>query len=102
MTDRTLQLYNSNRVYYSLERDISSSSESPLESMEVKANGEEEINGITETSDDTDDTSSTAATRIDNPDQRITEDVRYVYITKNHPCDMGDACISSISPSMLP
>lgn len=84
MTDRTLQLYNSNRVYYSLERDISSSSESPLESMEVKANGEE-INGKTETSDDADDTSSTAATRIDNPDQRITEDVRHVYTTKQSP-----------------
>ncbi|EED92357.1 ABC transporter [Thalassiosira pseudonana CCMP1335] len=40
MTDRTLQLYNSNRVYYALERDNNQSK------------------------------------RIDNPDQRITEDVR--------------------------
>ena len=48
MTDRTLQLYNSNRVYYSLERDFF-------------ASGEEENGG---------------AALIDNPDQRITEDVR--------------------------
>ena len=52
MTDRTLQLYNSNRVYYSLERDIAGSAESS----------------------DSDDT--TSPTYIDNPDQRITEDVR--------------------------
>ena len=52
MTDRTLQLYNSNRVYYSLERDMAGSAESS----------------------DSDDT--TSPTYIDNPDQRITEDVR--------------------------
>jgi ABC-type uncharacterized transport system fused permease/ATPase subunit len=53
MTDRTLQLYNSNRVYYALERDVSSSNTAP-----------------------TDDPTTQGNTRIDNPDQRITEDVR--------------------------
>lgn len=47
MTDRTLQLYTSNRVYYALERNNKSSSSSAEEMSE-----------------------------IDNPDQRITEDVR--------------------------
>ena len=56
MTDRTLQLYNSNRVYYALERDVSSSGNS----VDAKENRDETF----------------AATRIDNPDQRITEDVR--------------------------
>ena len=51
MTDRTLQLYNSNRVYYALERDVTSSSS----------------NTETETFENN---------KIDNPDQRITEDVR--------------------------
>ncbi|KAL3762624.1 hypothetical protein ACHAW5_001217 [Stephanodiscus triporus] len=63
MTDRTLQLYNSNRVYYSLERDIA---------------------GVSSASGTTPDYDSTRAevdggsgvARIDNPDQRITEDVR--------------------------
>jgi ABC-type uncharacterized transport system fused permease/ATPase subunit len=58
MTDRTLQLYNSNRVYYALERDIFGSSAE-------ESDGE---NGITQKGD--------ASTLIDNPDQRITEDVR--------------------------
>ncbi len=58
MTDRTLQLYNSNRVYYALERDIFGGS----------AEESEEENGITQKGD--------ASTLIDNPDQRITEDVR--------------------------
>ena len=57
MTDRTLQLYNSNRVYYALERDIFGSAE--------------------ESSNDGDSGLSTgSSTLIDNPDQRITEDVR--------------------------
>jgi ABC-type uncharacterized transport system fused permease/ATPase subunit len=60
MTDRTLQLYTSNRVYYALERDASSSGKS--------TNGQEE-NGVS--------SSDNAITKkIDNPDQRITEDVR--------------------------
>lgn len=58
MTDRTLQLYNSNRVYYALERDIFGSS----------AEESDEENGITQKGD--------ASNLIDNPDQRITEDVR--------------------------
>lgn len=58
MTDRTLQLYNSNRVYYALERDIFGGS----------AEESEEENGIIQKGDD--------STLIDNPDQRITEDVR--------------------------
>lgn len=58
MTDRTLQLYNSNRVYYALERDIFGGS----------ADESDEENGITQKGD--------ASTLIDNPDQRITEDVR--------------------------
>ena len=57
MTDRTLQLYNSNRVYYSLERDIA---------------GSAEAGSIT----DENDNDSPSPPRIDNPDQRITEDVR--------------------------
>ncbi|KAL3774893.1 hypothetical protein ACHAWO_011571 [Cyclotella atomus] len=50
MTDRTLQLYNSNRVYYALERDVSSSNSASTEQAPVG--------------------------KIDNPDHRITEDVR--------------------------
>jgi len=57
MTDRTLQLYNSNRVYYALERDFFASGE---ESTTEGVNG----------------SSKGGATLIDNPDQRITEDVR--------------------------
>ncbi len=59
MTDRTLQLYNSNRVYYALERDIFALGE---ESSEEGENGGNKEGG--------------GATLIDNPDQRITEDVR--------------------------
>jgi len=57
MTDRTLQLYNSNRVYYSLERDIAGSAEGSI-------------------ADENDNGDSALPPRIDNPDQRITEDVR--------------------------
>eukprot|EP00986_Skeletonema_menzelii_P018226 scaffold26591_cov166-Skeletonema_menzelii.AAC.2 len=57
MTDRTLQLYNSNRVYYALERDIFGSAE---DSSNEGENG----------------SSTGSAALIDNPDQRITEDVR--------------------------
>ena len=74
MTDRTLQLYNSNRVYYALERDIVGTRET---------SGSDETNGVTDpikllesTDDDSDTGDGTAFTRIDNPDQRITEDVR--------------------------
>jgi hypothetical protein len=35
MTDRTLQLYNSNRVYYALERDVSSSNSASTEQAPV-------------------------------------------------------------------
>lgn len=72
MTDRTLQLYYSNRVYYSLERDIVGSAESSSDSN-INIDGENmedaeivALNGR----------APTAAARIDNPDQRITEDVR--------------------------
>lgn len=60
MTDRTLQLYNSNRVYYALERDIF-------------ALGKESTNNEGE---DGSNNKGGANTLIDNPDQRITEDVR--------------------------
>jgi ABC-type uncharacterized transport system fused permease/ATPase subunit len=66
MTDRTLVLYKSNRVYYSLERDIAGvSSSSSLSGVESSMND-----------DDTTTTNIAALPRIDNPDQRITEDVR--------------------------
>ena len=66
MTDRTLQLYNSNRVYYALERDIAGSSAEPIDLKDGEAkNGEDNTTDL-----------ATAAPRIDNPDQRITEDVR--------------------------
>jgi len=58
MTDRTLQLYNSNRVYYALERDIFSTDTDGENGMEITT------------------TKKGEATLIDNPDQRITEDVR--------------------------
>lgn len=67
MTDRTLQLYNSNRVYYSLERDIAGSSES---SSVMMKDGEDNKQDIATNEEDS------PAPRIDNPDQRITEDVR--------------------------
>ncbi len=72
MTDRTLQLYNSNRVYYSLERDIAGSAEALFDSnVDLDCDRTEDadilaLNGKL----------PTAAARIDNPDQRITEDVR--------------------------
>mmetsp|Transcript_7539 Transcript_7539/g.15766 ORF Transcript_7539/g.15766 Transcript_7539/m.15766 type:complete len:804 (+) Transcript_7539:40-2451(+) len=65
MTDRTLQLYNSNRVYYALERDVLSG-----ETNNMEANGES--NGEKKATD----LEKTSTSRIDNPDQRITEDVR--------------------------
>ena len=73
MTDRTLQLYNSNRVYYSLERDIAGSAESSSDSnMDIDIDGDTigdaEILALKGKS-------PSAAARIDNPDQRITEDV---------------------------
>ncbi len=75
MTDRTLQLYNSNRVYYSLERDIAGSSSESSSSDDLD-NGDAII-GDTEILPLKGNTpSSAAAARIDNPDQRITEDVR--------------------------
>ena len=58
MTDRTLQLYNSNRVYYSLERDVAGSAESSNK-KDVLA----------------EDAAASSPVRIDNPDQRITDDV---------------------------
>eukprot|EP00581_Thalassiosira_minuscula_P015691 CAMPEP_0183734254 /NCGR_PEP_ID=MMETSP0737-20130205/43315_1 /TAXON_ID=385413 /ORGANISM="Thalassiosira miniscula, Strain CCMP1093" /LENGTH=817 /DNA_ID=CAMNT_0025967705 /DNA_START=10 /DNA_END=2463 /DNA_ORIENTATION=+ len=71
MTDRTLQLYNSNRVYYSLERDITGSA-GAKETVFGENNGETDpINLLSPENDD-----ASPAARIDNPDQRITEDVR--------------------------
>lgn len=67
MTDRALQLYSSNRVYYSLERDIASSAEASPE-LSTQADGKPPAS-------DKGDAGQTAA-RIDNPDQRLTEDVR--------------------------
>ena len=69
MTDRTLQLYNSNRVYYALERDVfgsegfSNSDEAKSGDVGSDSNGE-----IVR--------KNNQSKRIDNPDQRITEDVR--------------------------
>jgi len=59
MTDRVLQLWNNNRVYYAIERDTVS--EGSAEGMEANWDNDE---------------SATQTARIDNPDQRITEDVR--------------------------
>ena len=67
MTDRVLQLWNNNRVYYSLERDTSGSGE-PEGGPSLVADASNEVNG--------ENSQATAAARIDNPDQRITEDVR--------------------------
>ena len=73
MTERTLVLYKSNRVYYSLERDIAGVSSS---TSSVELVGVERSSSI----NDDDDTGATSpintSPRIDNPDQRITEDVR--------------------------
>lgn len=78
MTDRTLQLYNSNRVYYSLERDISGVSMTAGEIDDEGGDGE--IIPASEHRDGASDLpvvpAASAVTRIDNPDQRITEDVR--------------------------
>ena len=57
MTDRTLQLYNSNRVYYTLERDLFAAGDGSSSEGE---NSDSEGGSVL----------------IDNPDQRITEDVR--------------------------
>lgn len=65
MTDRTLQLYNSNRVYYALERDVFSGETNNMEAN-GGSNGEKMATVLEKTS----------TSRIDNPDQRITEDVR--------------------------
>ena len=64
MTDRTLQLYNSNRVYYSLERDIAGVSSASGSTPDYDST-RTEVNG-----------GGSGVARIDNPDQRITEDVR--------------------------
>lgn len=69
MTDRTLELYKSNRVYYSLERDIAGVSSSTV----AESAGKE--SSINDNNTDVASTTNTAP-RIDNPDQRITEDVR--------------------------
>ena len=79
MTDRTLQLYNSNRVYYSLERDIAGSAESSSDSnMDIDVDGNTFVDAeIVALKGET----PSAAARIDNPDQRITEDVSdYLWI----------------------
>lgn len=73
MTDRTLQLYNSNRVYYSLERDVVGSSESSTDSKDNNNMGDAEILALKGKT-------PSAAARIDNPDQRITEDVRLNFL----------------------
>ena len=73
MTDRTLQLYNSNRVYYSLERDIAGSAELSSSDMTNEIGVEDNSKDLTTTSDDV---NQSSPPRIDNPDQRITEDVR--------------------------
>ncbi len=80
MTDRTLQLYNSNRVYYSLERDISGVSSTAGGTIVDDEGGDGEIIPASEHRDGASDLpvvpAASAVTRIDNPDQRITEDVR--------------------------
>ena len=83
MTDRTLQLYNSNRVYYSLERDIAGSAESSSDSnMDIDVDGNTFVDAeIVALKGET----PSAAARIDNPDQRITEDVSVTLINYT-PC----------------
>lgn len=71
MTDRTLQLYNSNRVYYALERDIAGTAES----SDSVGDSNGDLMANTEILDIKGKIPSATA-RIDNPDQRITEDVR--------------------------
>ena len=73
MTDRTLQLYNSNRVYYSLERDIAGVSSSSSYASEVDDGGGGGGGGGSAAASAA---SAAVVVRIDNPDQRITEDVR--------------------------
>jgi ABC-type uncharacterized transport system fused permease/ATPase subunit len=74
MTDRTLVLYKSNRVYYSLERDIAGVSSSSSSGVESSMNDDD--TGVVVTTTTTTTTTNIVAPRIDNPDQRITEDVR--------------------------
>jgi ABC-type uncharacterized transport system fused permease/ATPase subunit len=78
MTARTFQLYTSNRVYYNLQRSFSSSASSSG-SSDSSSDSDEYIN-----TDDNDDainvsksttSSSISSNSIDNPDQRISEDV---------------------------
>lgn len=92
MTDRTLQLYNSNRVYYSLERDIAGSAESSSDSnMDIDIDGDTigdaEILALKGKS-------PSAAARIDNPDQRITEDVSVSLMDET-------SCFTMLSSSLL-
>lgn len=75
MTDRALQLYNSNRVYYSLERDISGSGGAPSP-LTTSANGEMNLELDSSFDDGNNGDGTVAPAHIDNPDQRITEDVR--------------------------
>ena len=77
MTDRTLQLYGSNRVYYALERDLSGSggSSDSKESLN-RTNGESNFQPSFTNNNDDSTPKKTPPLRIDNPDQRITEDVR--------------------------
>jgi ABC-type uncharacterized transport system fused permease/ATPase subunit len=85
MTTRTLQLYKSNRVYYSLERDTAGVSSSvvvvAVDSSIDDDTGMNDDNGNSDTIIPPNDNNSIVSTttttpRIDNPDQRITEDVR--------------------------
>ena len=94
MTDRTLQLYNSNRVYYSLERDIAGSAESSSDSsmdmdidIDGNAIGDAEIAALKSKT-------PSAAAHIDNPDQRITEDVSVSLMDET-------SCFTMLSSSLL-
>ena len=98
MTDRTLQLYNSNRVYYSLERDIAGSSSESSSSDDLdgdKIIGDAEILALRVKNP------SAAATRIDNPDQRITEDVSisfhlWISLALRIVCRLLNYCVCSM------
>jgi len=61
-------------VYYSLERDIAGSAELSSSDMTNENGVEDNSKDLTTTSDD--DVNQSSPPRIDNPDQRITEDVR--------------------------
>jgi ABC-type uncharacterized transport system fused permease/ATPase subunit len=77
MTARTFQLYTSNRVYYNLQRSFTSSASSSSSGSDLDSSDDtDENDGINSSSTSSSTTSSSVSSNsIDNPDQRISEDV---------------------------